>query len=222
MSATFAKEVQCSVCAYIMDHPVDACPVCGEPFYWLILARGTIQESQKTAFFQIMEDVVEGNIDLDFLQHGGHLWLPHNFWQYCADGSILETFPWILDVRLIQRPNPQKEQYFRDNPQAKPEPQEVHDQSVQPAAPAAPLQEPEDPRPVPALAAPAQPVGEPKLHFSVAQNQWSWDSLFRPLMIGLFFVFLAASYLALLYHRNTRTPTQAPPAEVTHEQQILP
>jgi len=223
MNATYAKEINCAVCAYLMDHPVDACPVCGEPFYWLILPRVSPQEPQKRAFFQIMEDVVEGSVDWDFLQHGDHLWLPHNFWQYCPDGNILESFPWILDIRLVQRPNPQKQKFFVDKPKS----EEPIQEALESESPDSSIPDPTDasgdshPIPLTSPSPSAKPQAPPN-QFVIVPNQWNWDLIFRPLMIALFFVFLAASYFALLFHRNTRALPPEQNAEVTHEKQILP
>ncbi len=208
----FELEYQCDICQHFFDHPVDACPLCGEPFYWLVVLANDLQDSQRTAFLQMMEDIVEGNVGRDFITHGENLWLPHNFWQYSPDGSILNTFAWIKNIRLIQHDNPQKRQFFdrQENPtqpSSQPQQEDESDNEGFDTQPI-PIVQPEPPQParsLPNIARLGQPTKLP-------------SELIAPVAIALLFVFLAASFFTLCAQRNIHLIQRAQ----QYEQQLLP
>lgn len=210
----FEREYQCMICHHFVDHPVDACPVCGDPFYWRVIPAFNLKNAQAIAFLQMMEDLVESNVDRAFLTHGGHLWLPHNFWQYADDGEILDSFAWIKRIDLVQHTNPEKSAHFEAGG-AESFPTDEADGEDRPGFDT-------NPTPMPALKNEAVGVmpDEP-----LVQRKRARTSAFRfdpawtaPLAIALFLLTLAFSYFALQAHKNLRAISQV----ARHEQQILP
>jgi hypothetical protein len=96
------KEFQCRACDYVVSHPIDACPVCQAHFYWMPEADEELSPEQIEEFVEGMNVLVEGRTTREFIMHDGHLWLPHNFWDYCPDGSALDRFSWIRGIRFLQ------------------------------------------------------------------------------------------------------------------------
>lgn len=212
----FDREYQCDICQHFFDHPVDACPVCGEPFYWLVVPAQTPSETQRIAFLQIMEDAVEGNIGRDFLTHGGNLWLPHNFWQYAGDGTILNTFAWIQNVQLIQHSNPQKSSYFDSQADLSGEDEGGPGFDTQPI----PLEsvhqaEERSVQPSP-LSKPREILNKDRI-LAVSAKAGARE-LWPPIAIASFLILLGISYFCLCAQHNLSAIRQAS----THEQQILP
>ena len=93
------ESFQCGACNSFLSHPIDTCPVCGDQFYWLLVTR---DEPDREAYLTRMQELMEGRASQDFLTHGGHLWLPHRFWDRCPTGEILEEYAWIKRVELVQ------------------------------------------------------------------------------------------------------------------------
>jgi len=186
---------------------VDGCPVCGEPFYWHVVTAGELTDVQRIAFLQMMEDLVEGNIDREFMTHGEQLWLPYSFWQFNPDGSILDTFAWIRDLELVQHPNPQKSQYFQDVAQEKPVEAELEESSD--GLDTQDLVVPEAVKPK-AGQHRRPPTKRPEVLISAQPPR---GHLFGPIMLGLFFVLMALSYLSLLIQKH-RMASPAPVTEV--------
>lgn len=204
----------CKICDYGMDHPVDACPICGEPFYWRVVPATTLQESQRTAFLQTMEDLCQGEVSREFLSHGNHLWLPYHFWQIDPRGEWLDGFPWIGNLSLVQHENAEKRDFFlsRSDHEARQDSRhEDHDIDTQPlkvvSAPAQPagnaqpratlLPTPQGgPRPGQNA---ARPVLSARRHTGPALP---FEKLFAPLMVAVFLLFLGVSYLNLLRCKN--------------------
>ncbi len=224
------KEFQCQTCQYIMSHPVDACPVCSAQFYWMLTPIDPLDPSRVADFITKMEKAVEGRTTREFLTHGGQLWLPHNFWDHNPDGAILSDLPWIRQVRFLQHgsdPEAQAEpqpSVFETNPGMSLEdfqltpPKETAPPAAQPLA-AAPKTRVET---SPAKAAPVtarSPHEKKKKKIKTRPSARVKEPLipntvFAPLMVFLFLVLMSFSYLALRYHKNTRTVQTAAVPEV--------
>jgi hypothetical protein len=205
----------CKICDYGMDQPVDACPICGEPFYWRVVPALPLQENQRTAFLQTMEDLSQGEVSREFLSHGNHLWLPYHFWQIDPRGEWLDGFPWIGNLALVQHENAEKRDFYqsRTDLEERADGQgAAHDIDTQPLkVVASPVHEPGLSRPRPA---PAQQGGSrmgqrgPMHALSARRNPgsaWPLEKIFAPLMVALFLLFLGFGYLNLLRCKNQLT-----------------
>lgn len=96
------QNLQCNACQYSLNHPVDVCPICNEQFYWLVVPRYTLDEAEIQDYCSRMTQLTEGRITEAFLTHGGHLWLPHNFWECDPNGISLKTLTWVDRVKYFQ------------------------------------------------------------------------------------------------------------------------
>ncbi|MCB1053151.1 MAG: hypothetical protein H6510_00045 [Acidobacteria bacterium] len=190
----------CKVCDYGMDHPVDSCPICGEPFYWMVVPRVPLHEAQIIAFLQTMEDITQGEISRNFLNHGKQLWLPYTFWQLDPHGEVLNTFPWISEIRLVQHENPEKRSFFEEKDPEEDGRSEFDTQPLKVRKPL-PKASPEPaigPRHLPASQRLRAPISarHPK------QAGLAWGRMFAPCMVALMLILLALSYFNLLHYRN--------------------
>ncbi len=211
--------VQCHACNSILSHPVDACPVCGDQFYWLVTTKNKPTQNEKEGYLVRMEELVEGRASREFLNHDGHLWLPYRFWDSNPNGEILDSFTWIDGVQLFQHeseinnvpvrdydtlPKIPIPEWVRDGPSAldkkKTIPKEPRKQ-----------EQPLKPAPV------SEPVNDSYLAGPIIPAQ-----MFLPLMVFLFLIFLSFSYLTLRYHKNHRWPSSQAVPEESHESSVLP
>ena len=96
------KGFQCTSCHSFLSHPIDACPVCADQFYWLVVTREALTQPQVAAFVAAMVNLAEGRVTEAFLTHGERLWLPYNFWAQDPAGASLDEFPWVEDLELFQ------------------------------------------------------------------------------------------------------------------------
>ena len=209
----FEREYQCDVCQHYFSHPVDACPICVEPFYWLVVPTGPVTAAQKTAFLQIMEDMVESSVGREFLTHDGHLWLPHNFWQYANSGDILNTFAWIQNIKLVQHPNPQKRKFFEaeQGVDTKAADEESVDEDVFDTQPIPIMRD--APVSTPITAHENMPPVKIRTKPAISLNPEYWG----PIAVSAFFVLMAMTYFALCAHRNINLTQRDEPHE-----QLLP
>ena len=211
------KSFTCKACKSLLSHPIDACPICGDQFYWLVIPKGELTQDQKDEFVVKMEHLVEGKASREFLTHGGYLWLPHRFWDFNAEGDTLAAFDWAVKLELFQHETSEGDHKERLAPPKK-------EPSAWDTLPKAPLphfaqvrRQLEDTEENEA-AAPPPPADEP-----VAPAMLIPAPMFAPLMALLFFIFLSLSYLMLLYHKNNRpAAVQTPSTEVANEAALLP
>jgi len=216
--------VQCHACNSILSHPVDACPVCGDQFYWLVTTKSKPSENEKESFLARMEELVEG-ASREFLNHDNHLWLPYRFWDNNPSGETLDSFSWISGVQLFQH-----ETELADVP--------VSEYDTLPKIPipewvrAGPSgADGKKPHPHPIEARPEHQV--PKQHRAPAPSPSRAmiedptspiipSQMFLPLMIFLFLILLSFSYLTLRYHKNHRWQSSQAVPEASHESSVLP
>lgn len=201
------KNFRCKICDYGMDHPVDACPICGDTFYWLVIPAHEIQEPQKTAFLQTMEDRSPDQVSRDFLNHGGQLWLPYSFWHNDPRGDVLDSFPWIGEVVCIQHEDAGKKLYYEEQVEQKENKSDQGQTEFKEF----------DTQPNPIIATvkpPKKPNFEPVAISARSGADWSWSKLFAPLMIFSFFVLISLGYFNLLRIKNNRGGQ--------HDIQVLP
>ncbi len=212
-----------------MSHPVDACPVCTAQFYWMLTPYDPLDPSRVADFITKMERAVEGRTTREFLTHGGQLWLPHNFWDHNPDGAILNDLPWIRQVRFLQHgadPEAQAEpqpSVFETNPGMSLEnvqltpPKESPQPAAQPQAEAPKTQlETHLAKTESAAVRSSQETKKKKKSRPSARVKEPLipSAVFAPLMVFLFLVLMSFSYLALRYHKNTRTVQTAAVPEV--------
>ena len=210
---------QCRACQYVLSHPVDACPVCTMQFYWMVLPNRSLKKSQTADYVIKMERIVNGRVSHEFLTHGGYLWLPYNFWEFCPDGDMLHEFNWISQVKFFQHEPSQKPAVDAAGPKeispwetnpALP----VFNSADLPASPARSTAPPEGTA-IRAEAGSKKPGGlRPKQPLTDGPAHRDW---FAPLMVLIFLIMLSLSYLVLRYHKNTRTPTIVPTSKVVFD-----
>ena len=217
------EEIQCRSCLYLSSHPVDACPVCGAQFYWLIVPTHQIGDGPIREYLSAMERLVEGRITREFLTHGGQLWLPHSFWNYNPNGDLLKEFSWISEIKFYQHDPEKEEEKSAPSNYREKGPRTIWDTNPLPVIPTlaqagaggteSQAERPSRPRgSVPAKEAPPPPAP------AFARE------LLAPLMILIFFIFLSLSYLVLRYHKNqprvssSISATEVPP----NEREVLP
>jgi len=227
------KSFTCKACKSLLSHPIDACPICGDQFYWLVEPKGELSQAVKDHFVRKMEQLVEGKASREFLTHGGFLWLPHRFWDFDAEGESLADLDWAVRLELFQHENTAPEQSAKARTaEATKKPRSAWD-----TIPKAPLphfaqvrqavqveregKRPGFAAPAPPSSAPAPPAAAPAESF--VRGSLIPAPLFAPLMVLAFFLFLSLSYLVLRYHKNTR-PVSLPAAsaEVANESALLP
>lgn len=242
------KGFQCKSCNSFLSHPIDACPVCGDQFYWLIHTEGSLDATQRTAYVGAMLNLMEGAVTEAFLTHGDRLWLPYQFWSKSPNGEVLNEFPWMIDLELFQHTgndaeDPVGEVVVDDEPEepnpwdtvpkmALPDFSKMEKEKPKPTVPEpAPAAETlaDEPRVIPApeprkasVAAVSEP--KPRAERPVKEpTQNPLKQLFVPLMIFLFLLFLSLSYLVLRYHKNHMVPVVSGNVwtEVLHERPIL-
>lgn len=224
------KGFQCHSCHIALSYPLDACPLCGDQFYWMVLVSGTVPEQARKQYVVAMcalsEDVTE-----EFLTYDDQLWLPYQFWEYCPTGEVLRAFTWIVDLQLFQHqgkpgssePAQQAEQASTQAKQGSvldsvPETRSQLDRMGQAN---------EEPSPQLAAQMPAsrrkKPNKRPKqMGRRDIQHGIKHADLLKPTLVFLFFVLLSLSYLVLRYHKNHMVPIpQAPVEEVSNERPIL-
>lgn len=242
------KGFQCQSCNSFLSHPIDACPVCSDQFYWMIVPKTTVTGSQQQAFVAAMVNLVAGGVTEEFLTHGGQLWLPYRFWDQDPAGESLAEFSWIDNLELFQHSNNsgqvEPEEKAEPNPwdtvpkMALPDlskrPEELQAKSAAAASPeiapeptptpsATPRSKPQqDSAPKQAAATPTSKE-KPKAKSNEGKRSLFPAHLFVPTMIFLFFLLLSLSYLALRYHKNQMAPLAPTQTfmEVDHERPLL-
>ncbi len=219
-------EFQCRKCRYVLSHPVDACPVCSTQIYWMLVHAYPLKKSQIADYIMKMEQLVRGRTSREFLTHGGHLWLPHSFWDFNPNGDALHEFSWIKEVKLLQH-EPVADRTDDEKEVSPP----VLDTNPGLSITAPGLGTPSRTEPEggggsgrdgkktqPARNLESAPGGG-----STTDTDDSWlDHVRVPFMILLFLILLSLSYLILHYHKNTKTRRTVPVSEVvTDEYPIL-
>ena len=234
----FQKGFQCRSCQSFLSHPIDLCPVCGDQFYWRVVTKGPLAEASKIAFFQIMEDQVDGNVSRDFLCHGGELWLPYRFWDTNPSGDLLGQFSWMQDLELFQHqtnaqvqaePQP-KESEWDTIPKASVLDLEQMKAAREATSETPPTQEPlpkqQTPEVAPAQTRRPSPILSARKKPSAAsarkrQPFFHWSEWFAPVMVLLLLLLLSCSYLSLRYHKNQMKPLRIQEG-TTNERTVLP
>lgn len=226
------KSFTCKACKSLLSHPIDACPICGDQFYWLVEPKGELSQSLKEDFVRRMEQLVEGRASREFLTHGGYLWLPHRFWECDAEGESLADLDWAVRLELFQH-----ESVAEQTPESRASEAAKKPRTAWDTIPKAPLphfaqvrptvkaeseaKRPEYSAPAPPSSAPAPPAAAPAE--TLARGRLIPAPLFAPLMVLAFFLLLSLSYLVLRYHKNTRPVSlRAASAEVANESALLP
>lgn len=237
------KGFQCKSCHSFLSHPIDACPVCGDQFYWLVHVDGPLDISQRNAYVGTMINLMEGTVTEAFLTHGDQLWLPYQFWTSSPTGEALAEFPWIKDLELFQHVGHGAEEQLDG-----PEPEAAEDPNPWDTVPKMaipdftdieepePVAAPEEVKPEarartkPKRSKPPRPKQKPpkaKAATAGARGKGGARSMVReffvPMMIFLFFLFLSLSYLVLRYHKNHMVPKMSGHLmmEVSHERPLL-
>lgn len=231
-------EIPCQACQYVTSHPVDACPVCGTQFYWMVIAKESAARPPTEAFIAKMESLVEGNITREFLTHGGHIWLPHAFWDFSPHGDAIHEFSWIAEIRCLQHGSMEKPKKWSNRTEATQD-QESSPWDTQPSLPsqiprrvgadpasrrfmvdgAARTDHKEAETAARASGGPAHPRPSER-----KENQRGFfpRELFAPLMILIFFFLLSLSFLVLRYQKNQQAASRLPSKDVTYERSVLP
>jgi len=192
------KDYQCRACNYFFSHPVDVCPICGDQFYWLLVAADPPSRDQTLDFIVQMEHVVQGRVTREFITHNNQLWLPPNYWNFEPEGEALKRIPWVAEIRLYQHVAPEKEPSpWETNPGMKLDLPLVSTPAEPSEAMARAAPPPEAPQPA-AAAAPQ----------SNAADGRGWGVFYAPLMVFLFLIFLAGAFMVLQYHRVASAPSQ--------------
>ncbi len=228
-------EINCQACQYLTSHPVDACPVCGTHFYWLVIPSETPGKAATEDFLVKMEQLVEGHITRDFLTHGGRLWLPHTFWDSSPNGDAIRDFSWITEIRCLQHGSAEKPKKWSSQTAEKSKekgspwdtkptlPSDLLKRVRQEAEAAAaradgretPHRKEAAPKPPPLPHPRIEPKG--KIREGVFPREF-----LAPLMMLVFFLLLSLSFLVLRYHKNQMALSRPLWKDVTHERSVLP
>lgn len=225
----FTKGFQCRSCSSFLSHPVDACPVCNDQFYWRVIYTTSMDDQDRATFLQTMTGLMDGQVTQEFLTHGGQLWLPFRFWDMNPSGDLLDHYDWIEDLELFQH-NTKIEK------PAEPRPQKKSEWDTIPKAPVPDFSKREKEK-KPAAAAKAKPIKTPVKPAATQRKskpkpkttrkppakskpRSSGSIWFAPAMIMVFFFFLSCSYMVLRYHKNQMKPIV--PDGVNHERPVLP
>ena len=150
------------------------------------------------------------NVQEGFVFHSGQLWLPPDFWKNSPEGGALTQLDWIQELRPLQHGDDTTPGDAGKNGTIREEEPDSNQtpQSVEPAPILSPIAKTEKSEPPPDTPA---TVKKGKLFFD-------WKCHFAPLMVGLFLLCLALSWMVLLYHRNHPKNVISPAPEVTNEE----
>ena len=224
------KEYHCEACDYVLSHPIDSCPICGDQFYWRLNTRRPLTPEQRHGYLQTVEEVIGRPVNKAFVAHGGQVWLPHNFWNFDPNGRVLDRLLWATGIEKYQHKKSERTQ----EPTRKKDPstwdtnpgfllpehiqREFASASKDEPAAVSPHSEQRPDDGLPTSKKGPSPPGDPGV---AGPGIPSMSDFFAPLMILIFFLFLSLSYLSLRYHKNTK-PTTAETEVVADENTVLP
>ncbi|CAM2067683.1 hypothetical protein SCOR_20035 [Sulfidibacter corallicola] len=92
----------CKGCGSAIFDPVDACPACGEHFFWRVVPKRKPSKSEEAQFVIALLRAVGHDVSPEFLTHGGHIWLPDQFWRTDPEGALLRPYDWIASIEPHQ------------------------------------------------------------------------------------------------------------------------
>ena len=130
-------------------------------------------------------------------------------------GEVLNTFPWIAEVRLVQHANPEKRAFFEEREADEEQKSEFDTQPLKVRKPVN--------RPTPAeTLVPRHLPANQRIRSSISarhppKSGLEWNRLHAPIMVAIFLLLFAMSYFNLLHYRN-----QNHRRSQTHDSAILP
>lgn len=193
------NQYTCNNCDYSVDHPIDACPVCGAVFYWLIRTKGPVNDQQKADYLEWVQSNFESQTDSSYIFHGGKVWLPHAFWHSFPSGEVLQDMGWIDSLQLVQ---------YKKSHSRRVEAEPLHEESGKgyDTNPGVPV--PDLAKPIPLEDSAKEPDEKPSRKTSPETSSTSGPSFLRtylgPVSLGLFLALLGFSwfFIVLGQHRN--------------------